>query len=103
MNVNNFKTPFQGSGEPRPQLSWSREGGLLPDGETSARGDQLIFSAVTRDHAGTFVCSGTTQTGAGARDSVSVTVHCEYTSASNFKTGNKVFGSELDRNNVDCL
>lgn len=64
-----------GSGEPRPQLSWSREGGLLPDGETSARGDQLIFSAVTRDHAGTFVCSGTTQTGAGARDSVSVTVH----------------------------
>lgn len=71
---------LQGSGEPAPSLSWSKEGGPLPDGQTQLQGDQLIFSAVTRDHQGTYVCSGDTDTGAGDRDSVTVTVNCEHNS-----------------------
>lgn len=65
----------QGSGEPAPSLSWAREGGPLPDGQERVQGDQLIFSAVTRDHQGTYVCSGTTDTGASDRDSVTVRVN----------------------------
>ena len=68
---------FQGSGEPAPSLSWTKDGGPLPDGQTRVQGDQLIFSAVTRDHQGTYVCSGTTETGAGDRDSVTVSINCE--------------------------
>lgn len=65
-----------GSGEPAPSLSWTRDGGPLPDGQARVQGDQLIFSAVTRDHQGTYVCSGTTETGAGDRDSVTVSINC---------------------------
>ena len=68
---------LQGSGEPAPSLFWSKEGGPLPDGQTQLQGDQLIFSGVTRDHQGTYVCSGATETGARDRDSVTVTVNCE--------------------------
>ena len=68
---------FQGSGEPAPSLSWTRDGGPLPDGQARVQGDQLIFSAVTREHQGTYVCSGTTETGAGDRDSVTVSINCE--------------------------
>ena len=88
----------QGSGEPLPSLSWRREGGPLPDGDMShydndkmmmiimimimmmmllgsdhLAGDTLVLAPVSRDHAGTYTC-----TGGGHRDTLTVTVQCEY-------------------------
>ena len=86
----------QGSGEPLPSLSWRREGGPLPDGNKlhynddkmiimmmimmmmllgsdHLAGDTLLLAPVSRDHAGTYTC-----TGGGHRDTLIVTVQCEY-------------------------
>ena len=87
----------QGSGEPLPSLSWRREGGPLPDGDMPhyndddddddrimiimmmmllgsdhLAGDTLVLAPVSRDHAGTYTC-----TGGGHRDTLTVTVQCE--------------------------
>ena len=70
---------FQGSGEPAPTISWRREGQSLPDGSSLIAGDQLIFSQVGRDHAGTYVCTGhTDQARHRVRDMVEVVVQCKY-------------------------
>ena len=69
---------FQGSGEPAPTISWRREGQSLPDGSSLIAGDQLIFSKVGRDHAGTYVCTGhTDQARHRVRDMVEVVVQCK--------------------------
>ena len=68
----------QAEGEPEPRVTWTRQGSDLPDGSPSFSGDQLIFSHVTRDHAGTYVCTGSTPEGRMAMDTVDVLVNCEY-------------------------
>lgn len=65
-------------GEPLPSLSWRREGQTLPDGSPSLAGDELIFSRLDRDHAGTYTCRGVTGEGRVVEDVVGVVVECEY-------------------------
>ena len=65
------------SGEPAPSLTWRREGRALPDGSLSVAGDQLIFSSLEREHAGTYSCTGLTSQGSTSRDTVDLLVQCE--------------------------
>ena len=65
-------------GEPLPSVSWRREGKALPDGSSSLPGDELIFSRLGRDHAGTYICRGVTGEGRLVEDVVGVVVECEY-------------------------
>ena len=65
-------------GEPAPSLTWTREGRDLPDGSLSVAGEQLIFSSLEREHAGTYSCTGVTSQGKTSRDTVGVVVQCEY-------------------------
>merc|ERR1719397_2145233 len=58
----------RGSGEPAPSLTWRREGGPLPDGQLALPGDQLIFSRLSREHGGSYCCTGVTSEGRQARD-----------------------------------
>ena len=69
---------MQGSGEPTPVMAWKREGQPLPDGEMSVAADQIIYSSVGREHAGTYTCMGDNGAGRVVRDSVVVLVKCKY-------------------------
>lgn len=57
-------------------LVWSRAGGL-PDGADQVAGDQVIYSAVGRQHAGSYTCLGRTPAGLTVTDTVTVLVQCE--------------------------
>ena len=60
-----------------PDYIWPREGRALPDGSPSVAGQQLIFSSLEREHAGTYSCTGVTSQGAVTRDTVGLRVQCE--------------------------
>jgi len=64
----------RGEGEPGPVITWRREGQSLPDGEKVLSADQIIFSSIGRDHAGTYTCTGDNGQDAAATDSVLVQV-----------------------------
>ena len=44
------------SGSPVPDLRWRREGKKMPAGEEEVAGSVLMFHAVSRHHAGEYVC-----------------------------------------------
>jgi len=64
----------RGEGEPGPEISWRREGQSLPDGKELLAADQMIFSSIGRDHAGTYTCTGDNGEDKVATDSVVVQV-----------------------------
>ena len=45
------------AGSPTPQISWSRRSKAMPGGEETVAGGELSFPAVTRHHAGHYLCS----------------------------------------------
>ena len=45
------------AGSPTPHLSWSRRSRPMPGGEETVAGGELSFPAVTRHHAGHYLCS----------------------------------------------
>lgn len=45
------------AGSPTPQLSWARRSKAMPGGEETVAGGDLRFPAVTRHHAGHYLCS----------------------------------------------
>ena len=53
------------------------QGQLLPGGEAIILGDQIIYSTVTREYAGTYVCTGDNGDGGVSRDIVTVEVKCK--------------------------
>ena len=50
---------------------------MMPGGEKIVLGDQIIYSTVTREYAGTYVCTGDNGEGDVARDTTTVQVKCE--------------------------
>jgi len=64
----------KGSGSPKPTVKWSRVGKMMPDGSSDIKSDVVIFSDVTRKHAGTYKCSATNGHGKGASKQVEVVV-----------------------------
>jgi len=64
----------KGSGSPTPIVKWSRVGKMMPDGSSEIESDVVIFSEVTRKHAGTYRCSAANGHGKGASKEVQVVV-----------------------------
>eukprot|EP00092_Neocalanus_flemingeri_P043933 GFUD01048575.1.p1 GENE.GFUD01048575.1~~GFUD01048575.1.p1 ORF type:complete len:486 (+),score=106.52 GFUD01048575.1:30-1487(+) len=64
----------KGSGSPKPTVKWSRVGKVMPDGSSEMEGDIVIFSDVSRKHAGTYMCSASNGNGQGASKQVEVVV-----------------------------
>ena len=62
------------SGEPRPSLTWTRLGKRLPDGRQNLTGQSLIFTEVTREHAGLYQCTAANGHGTEASKIVEVEV-----------------------------
>ncbi|CAB4065498.1 unnamed protein product [Lepeophtheirus salmonis] len=48
----------QGIGTPEPKIVWTRLNKKLPDGRSSFEANELVFHDVTRQHSGTYQCSG---------------------------------------------
>jgi len=66
----------KGSGSPKPTVKWSRVGKNMPDGSSEIESDMVIFSDVSRKHAGTYKCSA--MNGHGKEASKQVEVVVEY-------------------------
>eukprot|EP00092_Neocalanus_flemingeri_P054291 GFUD01063929.1.p1 GENE.GFUD01063929.1~~GFUD01063929.1.p1 ORF type:complete len:489 (+),score=123.56 GFUD01063929.1:223-1689(+) len=64
----------KGSGSPKPTVKWSRVGKVMPDGSSDIESEVVIFSDVSRKHAGTYKCSATNGHGKGASKLVEVVV-----------------------------
>ena len=62
------------SGEPRPSLTWTRLGKRLPDGRHNLTGQSLVFTEVTREHAGLYQCTAANGHGTSASRIVEVEV-----------------------------
>jgi len=64
----------KGSGSPKPTVKWSRVGRDMPDGSSEIESDMVIFSDVTKHHAGIYKCSATNGFGKQASKKVEVVV-----------------------------
>jgi len=64
----------QGAGDPEPRMFWHRKNQRLADGNRQIEGDQLIFTRVSRKHAGEYVCTADNGFGAPAESSIIVQV-----------------------------
>ena len=53
------------------------QGKLLPGGEKSILGDEIIYSTATKEYTGTYVCTGDNGDGNLATDKIMVTIKCE--------------------------
>ena len=53
------------------------QGKLLPGGEMSVLGDEIVYSTATKEYTGTYVCTGDNGEGDLATDKIMVTVRCE--------------------------
>jgi len=67
----------KGSGSPKPIVKWSRVGKNMPDGSSEIESDMVIFSDVSRKHAGTYKCSASNGHGKEAFKQVEVVVEYE--------------------------
>jgi len=67
----------KGSGSPKPKVKWTRVGKKsMPDGSSEIESEVVVFSAVTKNHAGTYECSASN--GHGKEASKQVVVNVEY-------------------------
>jgi len=64
----------KGSGSPKPKVKWSRIGRDMPDGSSEIESEMVIFSDVTKHHAGIYTCSATNGFGIQASKKVEVVV-----------------------------
>jgi len=64
----------KGSGSPKPKVKWSRIGRDMPDGSSDIESEMVIFSDVTKKHAGIYKCSATNGFGKQASKKVEVVV-----------------------------
>jgi len=64
----------KGSGSPKPKVKWSRIGRDMPDGSSEIESEMVIFSDVTKHHAGIYKCSATNGFGKQASKKVEVVV-----------------------------
>ena len=91
LHIYNFYTLAYFLGNPAPLISWRREGGLLPSGDTASTGPSVHISEcnsnlhlhlcvtsgrVTRDHDGVYTCTAHNGVGGsqGAAANISLTV-----------------------------
>jgi len=64
----------KGSGSPKPTVKWSRVGKVMPDGSSDIESEMVIFSDVSKKHAGIYKCSATNGYGKEASKQVEVVV-----------------------------
>uniref|UniRef100_A0A1B6CBY1 Ig-like domain-containing protein n=2 Tax=Clastoptera arizonana TaxID=38151 RepID=A0A1B6CBY1_9HEMI len=64
------------SGNPVPNITWTRKNNLLPSGEKSDEGSSITIEQATRHHAGTYICSASN--GVGEPVNESINVHVKY-------------------------
>ncbi|KAF2365421.1 Immunoglobulin I-set [Trinorchestia longiramus] len=54
---NSVTLACQADGNPKPEIRWSYEGGVLPSGAMSEKGDSLTLEGVDRHVEGTYICT----------------------------------------------
>ena len=62
------------SGQPPPSLTWTRLGKRLPDGRDNITGQSLVFTEVSREHAGLYQCTASNGHGTEATKMVELEV-----------------------------
>lgn len=64
----------QATGNPHPEITWTRENLMLPNGEKSLTGQSLVIQKVTRHQSGLYICSAHNGVGKEAKAKIDLEV-----------------------------
>jgi len=62
------------SGDPVPEVTWTRVGKRLPDGSKSLQGEELVFRKVSHAHSGSYICTARNGFNEDIRETIEVEV-----------------------------
>jgi len=62
------------TGNPKPEIHWSREDGFLPNGETTLHTRELVVPSIGKEDAGVYTCTASNGVGSPARAFINLQV-----------------------------
>jgi len=88
------------TGNPTPQMEWSRQGGRLPSEEDTTHGESLVIHSIAKADQGVYVC--TASNGVGQPSSDRINLQVLYPPEIELET-NKVHSGENKEAHLTCI